>query len=1310
MLEQFINALNEAGLDLDDQDLADIFWLATKIDKLPSKPEPLTSIEPKPNPPPKPNPKKVNDSNNIPEQLPDKDPIPVYPAPFPKNNPVISLQPGSTPIKVPAATALPHSLALARSLRPLMRKVPSLKEKIIDEEATVKRIAEENIWLPALKHSPTRWLELALVVEESNSVIIWQQTIAELRQLLGCQGAFRDVRTWGLKTDTEGNMQVFAREGTNASKQKLRSYRELIDPTGRRLILIVTDCISSAWYQGAIYQLLREWSKNCPVTILQLLPEKLWMRTALGLGTAVQLRSLIPGVANAQLLVDGLEPWEEEELDLASTLKIPVVTLESKPLHLWSQVIAGVGNVSTAGFVIESINSSNIQLSNQTQQLSASHRVSLFHATASGIARRLAGLMAAAPVSFPVVRLIQKTMLPCSEQVHLAEVFMSGLLDRLSPVSQENNPDYIQYEFHSGVRELLLQSLPKSESIDVIQRISEYVAEGLGLSVKEFQAVLIDPKSGVDTTTKEKALPFARITAQVLRRLGGEYRRFAEKIEETTLATEKEINSGSSESVDLTRLQDFLSAKRWQDADLETTRLILQAATATQGRIDWLDLGNMHKLPCDLLRTIDQLWLSYSQGRFGFSVQKQIYLNIDDKSNTREKNKELYAYSPKIWQAFGDRIGWLRSGDWINDRDFTFSLDAPEGHLPSWIDLLRLNVWGYRKGRINRFLALLKECNLECEAVNTTIQLQKFEFEVITVDRRGETIKTETKSAQYFPENLGNNINLDMVYIPGGKFVMGAPESEKGSSYSERPRHIVTIQTFYMGKYPITQAQWQAVVRMERVLRDLKVNPSRFEGDDLPVEKVSWYDAVEFCARLSRHTGRDYRLPFEAEWEYACRAGTATPFHFGATITGELAHYDGTETYADEPAGEYRKKTVPVKSFSPNIFGLYNMHGNIWEWCANLWHENYQGAPEDSHIWDEIKNNYYYQKSSEHLAEFLKDDRNRVVRGGSWNTSSRYCRSAFRGRCYPVVTNFDYGFRVVCDVPIKLQTFQFEVVTVNSKGEEIKREARQARYFRENLDRETSLDMISIPGGKFMMGSPKEEKHSKNDERPQHQVTVPSFYMSKYPITQAQWRTVAKLSPVNRQLKPDPSFFKGNNRPVEQVSWYDAVEFCDRLSRYTGKEYRLPSEAEWEYACRAGTITPFYFGETITSELANYLASNAYINEPKGTYRREITPIGSFPPNSFGLYGMHGNVWEWCMDHWHRNYHWHEDCQSIPLDGSAWIDFDDDNQSKPRLLRGGSWCDTPENCRSACRYFDRPNLTREIIGFRIVCIVSKTTK
>jgi formylglycine-generating enzyme required for sulfatase activity len=273
-------------------------------------------------------------------------------------------------------------------------------------------------------------------------------------------------------------------------------------------------------------------------------------------------------------------------------------------------------------------------------------------------------------------------------------------------------------------------------------------------------------------------------------------------------------------------------------------------------------------------------------------------------------------------------------------------------------------------------------------------------------------------------------------------------------------------------------------------------------------------------------------------------------------------------------------------------------------------------------------------------------------------------------------------------------TFEFQVVTVDKGGKPTNVNSGKARFFEEPLGSRIVMEMVSVRGGTFLMGSPNDRGDS--DEKPQHPVTLASFYIGKFPVTQAQWAAVAALPQIKMFLNPDAARFKGTNRPVENVSWYEAVEFCARLSRKTGKRYRLPSEAEWEYACRGKTTGPFHFGETITSELANYNGNSNYADAPKGVYRFQTTDVGSFKPNAFGLYDFHGNVWEWCADSWHNNYN------GAPADGSVW---ESDGDSSLRLLRGGSWNDHPPNCRSACRLRYQPDCKASIVGFRVVVSV-----
>ena len=275
-------------------------------------------------------------------------------------------------------------------------------------------------------------------------------------------------------------------------------------------------------------------------------------------------------------------------------------------------------------------------------------------------------------------------------------------------------------------------------------------------------------------------------------------------------------------------------------------------------------------------------------------------------------------------------------------------------------------------------------------------------------------------------------------------------------------------------------------------------------------------------------------------------------------------------------------------------------------------------------------------------------------------------------------------------------TFEFVTVTLDALGRVKRRRKRHARPLVEELAPGVVIEMVEVPGGTFTMGAPKTEQGSHDDERPPHRVTVSPLHIGKFTVTQAQWRVVAGWPKVGRSLNAHPSYFKGDDRPVEQVSWEDAVEFCNRLRKKSGKAYRLPTEAEWEYACRAGRQTPFAFGETITPEFVNYDGNYPYGEAPKGECRRETIPVGSLGvANGFGLYDMHGNVWEWCQD-------WSGPYQSEPA-----TDPQGPSQGTSRRLRGGSWGDLGVNCRSASRALDRPAFRYDNFGVR-VAVVSRT--
>ena len=246
----------------------------------------------------------------------------------------------------------------------------------------------------------------------------------------------------------------------------------------------------------------------------------------------------------------------------------------------------------------------------------------------------------------------------------------------------------------------------------------------------------------------------------------------------------------------------------------------------------------------------------------------------------------------------------------------------------------------------------------------------------------------------------------------------------------------------------------------------------------------------------------------------------------------------------------------------------------------------------------------------------------------------------------------------------------------------------KAKYITVDLGKGVTMDLVGIPGGKYLMGSPDNEAERSSEESPQHPVAIRPFLMGKYPVTQKQWERIMKSNPSRFTDDPD--------NPVEKVSWFDCWKFCEKLSEKIGREFRLPTEAEWEYACRGKTKTPFYFGETITTELANYNGEYTYSSGKEGEYRGKTTKVGIFCPNSFGLYDLHGNVAEWCADSWHDSY------QNAPNNGSAWLS---DNEKDPRVLRGGSWLHLPGSCRSSHRLSSSPESKSDAFGFRIASSV-----
>ena len=946
--------LKETGVDFGAEDVADALWLAGHMGD-------LSEIAPK----------QQSDSGNRGSQLNIREEFIDDDTDDESGRAQISLptrqsqgRGGGSPksgiaIKAPAAPALRIRLDLARALRPLRRQVPSPGQLEFDEAATLDQIADQQVWFPVLKPVPERWLEVALVVEAMPSLPLWHETISEVQTLLERQGAFRRVITWRLETEAEDKPQLFPHWQRPAQGQIPRRAQHLWDAAERRLILLVSDCTSDAWYNGSMVRWLEKSGHQAPTAVVQLLPERLWSQSALAQGTSMRLSALEPGTVSAKLTSRPRVPLLQELLALTETqpssrVTVPIVTLEAEPLKQWARVVAGAGGSQTLGVQFDPAAFKSTEASTPPPAApSAAERVQRFRTTTSLMAQRLAELMSAAPVSPPIVDLIRQTLLRGSEPVHVAEVYMGGLMEAREVEALEGNGTALEYDFAPGVRTILADALSRTKTESVLDAVSRYISERLGLNTRSFEALLRFDFQG-DPSAQDLVVPFAEIAIPMLQRMGGEYAEFAEQLGATPKVAPPLPNPDPDDLFPLLQTYTFREATLVFEPASEPERHLGESRHGLQPfefETASIDFGQEH------------------------SVDREVILE-----RLEEEIRERFSPEIRPLNEFQEVI--LR-GAW-------------DGQTYEEIGGLIERPASIVKKEATRLWPLLSQVlGKSVTKGNVRSLLEKW---AKTRSQTELTIYRRQGHALQHVESLDNGVGLEMASIPAGSFTMGSPEDEEGRSGTEGPQHEVTFaKSFFMARHPITQTQWRAVAAMPQVERELESDPSRFKGDARPVERVSWYDAVEFCARLSQHTGRDYRLPSEAEWEYACRAGTTTPFHFGETIASSLANYNASLAYGDGPVGEYREQTTDVGSFPANAFGLCDMHGNVWEWCQDHWHENYNRAPLDGTAW----------LSSD-------KDESRVLRGGSWYGLPELCRSAVRLRLAPDGIYGVVGFRVVC--------------------------------------------------------------------------------------------------------------------------------------------------------------------------------------------------------------------------------------------------------------------------------------------------------
>jgi formylglycine-generating enzyme required for sulfatase activity len=538
------------------------------------------------------------------------------------------------------------------------------------------------------------------------------------------------------------------------------------------------------------------------------------------------------------------------------------------------------------------------------------------------------------------------------------------------------------------------------------------------------------------------------------------------------------------------------------------------------------------------------------------------------------------------------------------------------------------------------------------------------------------------------------------VIIPGPvEFMMGSPTSATERDPDETLHRRRIDRGFAIAAKEVTRAQYEQFLKANPNVFTVSAEEKAryFPDPEGPHGAITWYEAAAYCNWLSGLEGLPrsqwcyepdqvdkfmegmkptldylsrigYRLPSEAEWEYACRSGAATSRYYGDTDR-LLDSYGYFQRNASE-------RPWPVGSLKPNDLGLFDMLGNVMEWCHGRSFKYPAGKGEDFPDADDFAEDFPD-------ADVVSNQYRRVLRGGTFDSRSGQVRCALRFIHWPSDRLYRAGIRaartldrvtlestftpaapeptVKANEPNEVTTPTEPVAKATTAGKTSPNNlATNLKDIGIDLGGGVKLEMVLIPAGDFLMGSPESDADATPHEKPQHRVRITKpFYLGKYPVTQEQWETI---------MANNPSRYKGLQNPVEQVSWEDCQQFLNKLNAKSGPgaaKFQLPTEAQWEYACRAGSTGKYCFGDH-ESRLGDY----AWYNQANSHARATTHPVGRKKPNAWGLYDVHGNISEWCAD-WYEEAYYRE---SPPQDPQG------PTTGSGRVLRGGRTVIRPALC------------------------------
>ena len=1228
MIERFITILLQAKIGLDYRQIEEVLWLSGVL--------PAPSVEEAPESPEPPKPPLEDADDRRREQQPPQSPETQPQAAdetrdlYTPSTATTGAQFSASRVRVPAAAALPEALLISRALRPLSRRVKSKYLFTLDEDATVEQSARSRMITPVFTPAAERWFDVALVVEDAPSMVVWRQTIRELAMLLERQGAFRDVRQWRLRIES-GKAQLIEPAGA------ARNVKVLNDPNSRRLVVLLSDCASPRWRDGSLAKVLLEWGAQMPVVIGHMLSERLWRHTATG-EASVTVASMTQGAPN-RLLEPELPWWDEE---IAGRMPFPIISLNHELIGHWARMLTSVGAKYKATLLpIESGETTTPEPS------TAEERVDRFRSVVSNEAYDLAVFLSVMPLTLPVIRLVHQAMIRNARQEQLAEVLLGQVIRRKTPPDEQRPPEEIEYEFYPEVPEILQGEIQYSELDRVFQSVSSFIGRRIG-STRDFVAWIKDSEG--DAQIPASSLPFAEIAVPALERMGlanllkeveTDLRRVRRK---TIRETDK---PGESIESDETAAPESASSNQSIESPHQTS--IMESAGKAKVLVidddpEWVDLVKFH------LESGGYEVITTYTGAQGLELIAEhrpeialTDLRLPDVSGTdliaklKEASRGTEVIMITAFSTVNVAIEAIKAGA------FHFIEKTVE-----FDELMALIERGIERGQQVR----------EIEQPRGRLHERDSYYNIIGSSRAMRNIY----------EIIENIAESDAS-------VMIIGESGTGKELIANAIHYKSARS----KKPFVKINCSALP-IELIESEL-FGHAKGVFSDSPMEKMGLIGQATGGSLFLDEIGE---MPIEVQPKLIHVLRERVYYRVGSEKALE-ADFRLISATNRNPLDSIHDETL-----RKDLFFLIN--------AIEIQVPPLRDRAEDA------------QRLAEHFLRIYADKYNRQVHAISQQAYERMFAYSWPGNVRELQNVMERAVLLARGEVIEEQaiprpksvaraatpTFTFKTATLDERGKRSKGSRRMltARYLIEDLADGVTLEMVEIPGGKFLMGSPESEADSLDRERPQHEVTVPTFYIGKKNVTQAQWRVVAGWEKVERELKPDPSRFKGGDRPVENVNWEDAKEFCARLAKHTGRLYRLPSEAEWEYACRSGTTTPFAFGETITPEIVNYNGGYPYAKAKKGEYRGETVSVGSLGvANAFGLFDMHGNVWEWCEDVWHGNYN------GAPTDGSAWLSG---RNSSRRMLRGGSFDNNARFCRSAYRVNDDARNLDSNVGFRVV--------